>query len=146
MWTTGVLLVLTHCHILINWLIGYPRHRIYCHQLIIEVPYVYIIIDIIIVIDYIMIINNLEIGMVGCWNRAWIFSKEKFLLQENVPVMTGRLPRSRETEYSALKALKQQPEKASAGKDMLDVSRNIETCWFLLMFPHVDQKATNIGW
>lgn len=28
---------------------------------------------------------------------------EKFLLQENVPVMTGRLPRSRETEYSALK-------------------------------------------
>ena len=42
--------------------------------------------------------------------------------------MTGRLPRSRETEYSALKALKQQPEKASAGKDMLDVSRNIETC------------------
>ena len=30
--------------------------------------------------------------------------------------MTGRLPRSRETEYSALKALKQQPEKAGAGK------------------------------
>lgn len=51
--------------------------------------------------------------------------QEKFLLQENVPVMTGRLPRSRETEYSALKALKQQPEKAGAtGKLMEDWSES----------------------
>ena len=40
--------------------------------------------------------------------------EEKFLLQENVPVMTGRLQRSRETEYSAQKP-KQQEKAGAAG-------------------------------
>ena len=66
-----------------------------------------------------MIINHLDIGIGGLLEWRLIkLPKEKFLLQENVPVMTGRLPRSRETEYSALKALKQQTEKAGAGKNI----------------------------